>query len=433
MKKLFASIGLAAAGAASLHAAYTPVATGGGNTRDWSVSATLRGFYDDNINTASSGSTNKQDSIGFEITPSVQITVPLQQTELGLRYVYGLYYFQKRADLGQNPIDQSHQLDLWVDHAFTERWRAKVEDTFAAGQEPELIDPATSVRSRTEGNNFSNVGTITLSTDWTRLFSTELGYQNRFFDYQQHGGNDAAPAYADPSLSGLLDRIENSGWLDLQWHLSLETMIFTGYRFTQVNYTGNEIVAPNSVDPAKPFKSEARDNRSHYGYIGAQHSFLPNLSGSARVGLQYTDDYKDPNHTTSLGPYVDISSTYTYLPGSYVQAGFTHSRNATDVIAPSSSGHITQDQASSTAYASINHKLTPRLLASGIARVQYSEFTGGITSKPDVFYTAGLNLSYTISTHFSADIGYNFDYLQSGIAGRDYKRNRVYLGITATY
>jgi hypothetical protein len=50
-----------------------------------------------------------------------------------------------------------------------------------------------------------------------------------------------------------------------------------------------------------------------------------------------------------------------------------------------------------------------------------------------VFYNLGLNLAYTISTHFSADIGYNFDYLQSGVAGRDYTRNRVYLGITATY
>ena len=28
--------------------------------------------------------------------------------------------------VGMNPIDQTHQVDLWLDHAFTERWQAKL-------------------------------------------------------------------------------------------------------------------------------------------------------------------------------------------------------------------------------------------------------------------------------------------------------------------
>jgi hypothetical protein len=34
-----------------------------------------------------------------------------------------------------------------VDHAFTERWQAKVQDSFVMGQEPELIDPNTSLHA----------------------------------------------------------------------------------------------------------------------------------------------------------------------------------------------------------------------------------------------------------------------------------------------
>src|SRR5208283_4267377 len=179
MKKFFVSVGLIAAGTASLQAAYAPD-WNSTSASMWSVSGTLRGFYDDNYETASSDA--KKGSFGFEFSPQLELNVPLQQTELGIRYIYGLYYYQEREDLGQNPIDQTHQFDFWMDHAFTERWQARVQDSFVVGQEPELIDPNTSVTTRTEGNNISNTGTLTLNTVWTRLFSTQLGYQNSFYD-----------------------------------------------------------------------------------------------------------------------------------------------------------------------------------------------------------------------------------------------------------
>ena len=186
MKKFFVSVGLIAAGTASLQAAYAPD-WNSTSASMWSVSGTLRGFYDDNYETAPSGA--KIGSFGFEVSPQISLNVPLQQTELGMRYIYGLYYYQKRENRGENPIDQTHQFDLWVDHAFTERWQARVQDSFVIGQEPELIDPNTSVTSRVNGNNIRNTGTLTLHTDWTRLFSTELGYQNSFYDYENSGGN----------------------------------------------------------------------------------------------------------------------------------------------------------------------------------------------------------------------------------------------------
>src|ERR1039457_218882 len=175
MKKFFVSVGLIAVGTASLQAAYAPE-WNSKSAAIWSISGTLRGFYDDNYQTAPSGP-NKQGSFGFEFSPQFEFNVPLQQTELGMRYVYGLYYYQKREELGENPIDQTQQFDLWMDHAFTERWQARVQDSFIIGQEPELIDPNTSVTRRVNGNNISNTGTLILNTAWTRLFSTALDYQ----------------------------------------------------------------------------------------------------------------------------------------------------------------------------------------------------------------------------------------------------------------
>jgi long-subunit fatty acid transport protein len=45
----------------------------------------------------------------------------------------------------------------------------------------------------------------------------------------------------------------------------------------------------------------------------------------------------------------------------------------------------------------------------------------------------GLNLSYQINPHFSVDAGYNYDNVQTQLIGYGYTRNRVYLGVTATY
>jgi hypothetical protein len=478
MKKFFVSAGLVALGAAGLQ---TAIADGVdvAAPRNWSVSGTLRGFYDDNYNITG----NAKGSFGIEASPSVSFHLPLQQTDIGLRYTYGAYYYQDRDAAGLNPFDQTHQVDFWLDHAFTERWRVKVTDTFASGQEPELIGPVspsapTGVNYRVNGDNIANHGSIALSTDWTRLFSTELTYNNGFYDYDNSGAAlspgttltpSAAGALGSPgwspgwqqlngagsggaSLAGLLNRVEQSVSLDLKWALQPETTVFIGYQLSWVNYTGNEpISVVNSADPisrtpllfANPptgqrsfvYHSSDRDSLTHYGYVGIEHQFTANLSGTLRGGASFTDSYNDPLFpTTSWAPYVDLSLQYTYLPGSYVQIGFTHDINSTDQVAPNTAGQLTQYAESSVLYADINHKITSKLTATVIGRMQYSTYQGGAASSDDeTDYSLGVNLTYQFTQHFSADAGYNYDNVVTSIAGYSYSRNRVYLGLTANY
>jgi hypothetical protein len=436
-------MGLAAAGTASLQAAYAPDLGPLSANKIWNVSATLRGFYDDNYFTSN---TDTRSSYGFEISPQLMLAVPLQQTELGLRNTYSMTYYQDRNSEGQSPIDQSDQLDLWVDHAFTERWHAKVLDTFVVGQEPQLLNPNAAPGSlpfRVSGDNIANNGTVTLNTDWTRLFSTSLNYHNSFYDYRNSGETVAdllafyggVPGASGPSLSGLLDRIEQTVWLDLQWHLSPETIGLFGSQVEFVNYTGSEPIAFSPVLPGNIYYSNNRDNRQYTGYVGVQHGFLPNLSVLAKAGVTYTDPYNDPLGSGSFSPYGVLSIIYTYLPGSYVQLGLNESQNATDVVTPDpTTGKITQYQQSTYVYGSINHLITPKLLGTLIGSWQYSTFKGGaFNNHPDSFYSLGLNFSYTFTPHLSADAGYNFDDLESDISGRGYTRNRVYIGVTAAY
>jgi hypothetical protein len=241
-------------------------------------------------------------------------------------------------------------------------------------------------------------------------------------------------------LAGLLDRVEQSVSLDLQWHFQPETMGFVGYSLSVANYTGNEPISVfNYRDTLGTQKalvrySSSRDSLTHYGYLGVQHQFTPNLSGKVSVGASYTDNYNDPlGDVTSVSPYADLNVSYTYLPGSYVQIGFTHDQNATDVASVGQDGSQTDYQESSVIYMDINHRITPKLLATAVARYQYSDYVGGTASSSDSSdYGLSLNLNYQINNHFSAEVGYNFDQLVSGPDG-NYDRNRVYIGMSANY
>jgi hypothetical protein len=430
MKKLFVSVGLIAAGTAGLQAAYAPDMGPMTASKVWAATGTLRGFYDDNYQTSS----DANGSFGFEVSPQLSFNLALQQTELGARYTFGAYYYEERDHLGQDPWDYTHQFDLWLDHAFTERWQARATDSFVVGQEPELVDPGTSLTTRTEGNNIRNTAHLSLNTVWTRLFSTQLGYGNTFYDYENSGTTEATLATEGASLAGTMNRMEQSVSLDLQWIVAPETLFFVGGMFGWVDYTGDEPIAQNP-NTLQFYNSDSRNSRSYFAYVGLERSMLSNLSFNGRVGFQYTDNFNDPSgNDTSLNPYADLSLIYTYLPGSYAQFGFTQTQNATDQTDVNSSGHIAMFTDSSTVYASLNHKITPKLMGTAIARWQHSIYSGGpYDGDADDYFNLGLNFSYSFNPHFSAEAGYNFDNLQSDVPGNDYTRNRVYLGVSATY
>jgi hypothetical protein len=432
MKKIAVSIGLVAVGTASLQAAYTVGSDSMQTSKVWSLSGSLRGFYDDNYTTASgTAASPKRSSYGFEVSPSISLNVPLDQTDIGARYTYGLYFYQDRENLhpSQNPIDQTHQLDLWVNHAFTESWQASLQDSFVSAQDPSLVAGGTALR--TEGNNINNVGSIKLDTQWTRLLGSEFGYQNTFVDYQESGFNSGTDT---ASYNGLLTRDENLVSLDLNWQLTPTLKPLTGYNFGQINYLGGEQIAL-TPSPNGTF-SDNRDSRSQYFYVGAQYDPLSNLTLSIEAGGQYVDYYHPAiglKANSQLQPYANMSGTYTYLPGSYVQAGFTQTQSATDVVAPLG-GQVTESQNTSTGYASINHQFSPMLTGSVIGKVQYGAFNEGqYGGSTETWYTLDLNLAYSFNNHLSTEIGYNYDDLTSNVPGQKYDRNQIYLGVTATY
>ncbi len=424
MKKTITSAGLVIIGAASLQAqnAAQPGLTSLQTTKPWSVSATLRGFYDDNYATrpanASPGVGTKRDSFGFELSPSASLNWVLPQTYVGLSYQYGMKYYEDRVN---HSADHTHQADLKLSHAFTELYKLDVSDSFVVAQEPDLIDKGGPITRplRTEGSNLRNTATANFTAGLTEKLSTVLGYSNTFYDYEQDGIG---------SLSALLDRTEHLGTVNLRWQAMPTTVGILGYQYGVNAYDSDNVLGMLGI---QPISSDIRDNTSHYAYVGADHSFSPQLNGSLRVGAQFTQyDNVDEN---TVSPYADASATWSYTQGSYIQLGVRHQRQATDV-AFFSLNTPTLDQEATTAYGSVNHKLTAKLMGSLMAQFQNSSFNGGgADSQSENLLLAGLNFSYEINKFLSADAGYNFDRLDSDLNDRSFTRNRVYLGIRATY
>src|ERR1043165_5955807 len=84
MKRIVASVGMAALGAACIQNSNAQ-SGGGDGSKPWTISASLRGFYDDNVNTASTG---KIETVGAEVSPSFKFELPMDQTTLTFAYTY---------------------------------------------------------------------------------------------------------------------------------------------------------------------------------------------------------------------------------------------------------------------------------------------------------------------------------------------------------
>jgi hypothetical protein len=163
------------------------------------------------------------------------------------------------------------------------------------------------------------------------------------------------------------------------------------------------------------------------------HSFTARLVGAVRAGAQMIEweNAQGGQRADATNPYIDANLTYAYSEGSTAQLGVRHGRNATDLVG-------VLDQQSTLVYGSINHQITARLRASLVGQYQNAEFVGvidgvGADGSSENFVSLGFTLNYQINTYLSAEAAYYFDRLSSKIDLRDYDRNRVFVGVRATY
>jgi hypothetical protein len=464
MKHALTSAGLLALGAVSLYA-LDPEMSRQQTGRPFTIAATVRGFYDDNVTTApdkivfrapldptdpnspvvTTGVIHPRDeSFGFQVSPSIHLNLPMEQTFISLGYIYSLTWYESRDP---NDIDQSHEFSGKLRHSFSPRYQVGVDERFVITSEPTVAERfgiiTAPTRTRTQSDVWHNYGAIEANIGLTRLVSLSLGYVNNWYDYEAEGPG---------SRSALLDRIEHMIRADARYQFNPKLIGVVGYTFGFNSFTGDDVISPataevtveNPDDPTGPpivlrrarraVFSEERDSRSHYGYVGVDYDVTAKLQATIRVGAQFTE-YPDLEES-SANPYADVSLRYRILRGTSLEGGIRHARNATDVSAVDERGRPTLDAETTAVYAQLEHQIIPNLVGSVMAQYQHSTFNDGVNDgSTEDLWLMGLNLNYSFNRHLSAEVGYSYDILDSHLkqGDRGYDRNRVYIGLTARY
>lgn len=435
MKKIAASVGLLALGASALHAAETSSLNNMQQTKAWSVSASLRGFYDDNI----AAQTVKTESMGVEISPSVDYGVAGDQTSFNVGYAFTARYFDKKAPGRVDKSDYTHTFDADMSHAFSPRLDMSASEAFVIGQEPDLLrDPAST--QPIDGDNIRNFAGVDFNIELTQLMGLSVGYNNSLYDYDDETPALAGTVVAGASNSGLYDRMEHALRLDTRWKLSPQTVGIIGYIYGQTGFDGDEPIAGDTaIAPGLPggvVLSDFRDSRSHTFYVGAQHVFSSTLSGSLSVGAQQTEYINDPVGESQWSPYVQGSLRYVYQTTTTLDMGVRYSRTAANDAGGGGTTFV-RDTATAVVYGSVRQALASKLFLTGNATLQHATYNAPNSvvydDKSYLFYQLGLDLSYEFNPNLSGHLGYNYDQMESDLPGRDYDRNRVYMGVTAGF
>lgn len=432
MKKIIASTGMVALGVIGVQGAYAPGMSDQDNAKSWSLHGALRGFYDSNSTAAPNDLKVKSWGIGVEA--GVGYNLPLDQTFLGADYTYGLKYYEGRES---GKTDQTHSFNLKVDHTFTERYKVTLKDSFVSTTEPTVLDQGGAITARSLADAIRNRANLDFAAQFTPKLGMTIGYGNTYYRYSQ-GASDVPNPQGSPSRAQLLDRMEHLIPVEGRYTLDPETVVLVGYQLGIVNYLDNNaynVGLPGAADPLSP---SWRDNRSHYVYGGIEHNFTPQLNASLRGGVQIRDYYNLPSgatvDTSKTNPYVDANVSYLYNPGSYILVGYRHEDTATDLTV--------LDSQTDMIYVNWTHRITTQLNANLNYQWQYANFNQGYSgvydNQKEMFNILGFNLSYTINQYLSAEVGYNYDNLDSDvrIGGQDvrsYSRHVGYVGLRATY
>jgi outer membrane receptor for ferrienterochelin and colicin len=233
MKKIVASVGLVAIGASGLQSASAQALGAGDASKPWSVSATLRGFYDDNTATLANNITlpsgTHRDSIGFEVSPSAALAWSVDQTTVTLGVLYSFKHYDDIPLNSTGHNDNSFTFNAGLSHAFNEQIAARVTDSFVIGQEPDLLRAGNAYATfqRVSGNNIRNYGVIGVDAQLSPEWGISAGYDNAFYDYKDRGQSFNGLA-VQPSLAGALNRIENRAHLEGNYQAMPETKLLVG-------------------------------------------------------------------------------------------------------------------------------------------------------------------------------------------------------------
>src|SRR5438876_2096131 len=231
------------------------------------LSATLRGGFDDNVNTASAGS--EQSSWFTNAGADLAYTFGSARTRLSLSTGGAITYYYERQRIGTQNYDIDFHGAFKLTHLFTPRLVLNLNLRAAYLTEP---DSSFGIGfNRRSGNYFYSANTGTLTYLWAPRFSTATSY------------TVVAINYDDANIGTFEDRIENTFGQEFRFLLWPTTTIVADYRFQMVSFTHT-----------------ARDSTTQFFLGGMDHNFSPRFSISLRGGGEFRSYQADGDKSGPL-------------------------------------------------------------------------------------------------------------------------------------
>jgi len=246
------------------------------------------------------------------------------------------------------------------------------------------------------GQYFYGYENFNLSYAWSRRFTTTTSY------------TVDAIKYEDGRIGDMEDRLSHLIAQQFAYALTPRTKLIGEYRFRMANYDNRDDV----------------DSVSHFVLAGVDHAWSERLSASVRGGAEFFSS----DRTEKTAPYAEASLDYNVTEKTRVRwfnsLGFDGSE-----LGPYDSRYSMRSGLNA------DHQFDKRLSVNGGASYVYSQFDGSGTvddvTENSILLSAGLN--YLLWSNVSLNAQYSYTLLQSDDSLRDFDRNRVSLGVNASF
>ena len=357
--------------------------------RGLTLSLSVVGGYDDNVNAVSTGGSA---SLYTSENASLSYTFGTARTQVSLTTGGGIMHYFDRS--GYNP---SGYLGLSLTHKPSRRMILSLS-VFASYQtQPDL---STNLGSNQQlGSFIHSTDTISLDYSWMPRFSTVTSYTLGLLNY-------------DSSAGSALNRVDHTFGEQFRYLLWPATTGAAEYRYGIIDY-----------------ESAPLNSTTHFLLAGLDHSFTPRLNASFRGGVELRSS---ESSGFQPGPYFE--STLTYILRRNGSVIWTNNYSIEESGIPGA-----PSRPSFRTGLTLNYGFTRRLSGSlALFYVHGGNQSGGGSSSSgssptEDTFDIGPSLYYLINRRMSANVGYHYTKVESGSVFGSYSKNNYFAGLNFNF
>ncbi len=368
----------------------------------------MSAFYDDNINAGGFGP--EQDSFGLNPYVGLSFVNITPQTTWDVYARLGLiYYFD--APPGIDDANSQSRLGVNLTHRFSERLRFSSRNFVSYELNPDYSYGYAS--SAQTGEYFFWQSDNSVGYRWTERVATYTGLRVTGTSYADSVNNDN----------------DQYGWElynQFRYQLGPQTVLTGDYRYGRTYSQGN-----------------ASDYTDQFLLAGAEHRFSPNTIGIVRAGAQFHDVEDGDNYTS---PYLEFAMSSQVNQQFSVRAYTRYGIEGYDTVQFDPVAGLVEYNDTRALRIGVSSEYVISPMFSVFGGVDYlptwfeggqslntPPFAGNIDNLDQQIYNINLGLSVKLNEMLTGTVTYNFTDSTSDIAGQDYDRNRINVGLSAEF